>query len=64
MLIVLKIVDHYYLDYKKKWKFYYAFFTFYILNKKVTNRILENFAGDNVNENNIEKDKNILIFII
>ena len=49
----LWITITFYLDYKKKWKFYYAFFTYYILNKKVSNRILENFSGVNVNENDI-----------
>lgn len=42
-----------YLDYKKKWKFYYAWFTLYILNKKIKNRILDNFQGLQVNENDI-----------
>lgn len=32
-----------YLDYKKKWKFYYAWFTLYIQNKKLKNKILDNF---------------------
>ncbi|CAD8107864.1 unnamed protein product [Paramecium primaurelia] len=42
-----------YLEYKKKWKFYYAWFTLYILNKKIKNRILDNFQGFQVNENDI-----------
>lgn len=42
-----------YLDYKKKWKFYYAWYTLYILNKKIQTRILDNFQGTNVNENDI-----------
>jgi hypothetical protein len=49
----LWISVHSYLDYKKKWKFYYAWFTMYILNKKIKNRILENFSGTSVNENDI-----------
>ena len=42
-----------YLEYKKKWKFYYAWFTMYILNKKVKNIILENFSGTSLNVNDI-----------
>ncbi|CAD8121761.1 unnamed protein product [Paramecium sonneborni] len=42
-----------YLEFKKKWKFYYAWFTLYILNKKIKNRILDNFQGFQVNENDI-----------
>lgn len=42
-----------FLDYKKKWKFYYAWYCLYILNKKVKLVILEKFSGTNVNENDI-----------
>ncbi|CAD8103477.1 unnamed protein product [Paramecium sonneborni] len=42
-----------YLDFKKKWKFYYAWFTLYIQNKKLKNKILDNFQGLSVNENDI-----------
>ncbi|CAK58161.1 unnamed protein product (macronuclear) [Paramecium tetraurelia] len=42
-----------YLEFKKKWKFYYAWFTLYVLNKKIKNRILDNFQGFQVNENDI-----------
>ncbi|CAD8068730.1 unnamed protein product [Paramecium sonneborni] len=42
-----------YLDFKKKWKFYYAWFTLYIENKKLKNKILDNFQGLSVNENDI-----------
>ena len=42
-----------YLDFKKKWKFYYAWFTLYLLNKKIKARLMDNFSGMNINENDI-----------
>ncbi|EGR29365.1 hypothetical protein IMG5_156920 [Ichthyophthirius multifiliis] len=43
-----------YLDYRKKWKFYFAWYILYILNKKVKISLIEKFSGiNNVNETDI-----------
>ena len=42
-----------FLVYKKKWKFYYAWYYLYILNKKIKMNFIEMFSGTNVNENEI-----------
>ncbi|KAL4499680.1 hypothetical protein ABPG72_017220 [Tetrahymena utriculariae] len=44
----------YYLDYRKKWRFYYCWYYLYILNKKIKVSMLERFSGiNNINENEV-----------
>ena len=43
-----------YLDYRKKWRFYFAWYILFILNKKVKLSLIEKFEGlNNINENDI-----------
>ncbi|EAR94555.2 transmembrane protein, putative (macronuclear) [Tetrahymena thermophila SB210] len=42
-----------YLNYRKKWRFYYAWYYLYILNQKVLLSLLEKFTGTFVNENEV-----------
>ncbi len=42
-----------FLNFRKKWTFYYAWYQLYILNKKVKMYILEKFLSTKINENDI-----------
>ncbi|KAL4500954.1 hypothetical protein ABPG73_013692 [Tetrahymena malaccensis] len=42
-----------YLNYRKKWRFYYAWYYLYILNQKVLLQLLEKFTGTFINENEV-----------
>ena len=43
-----------YLDYRKKWRFYFAWYVLFILNKKVKLSLIEKFEGlNNIDENDI-----------
>jgi len=42
-----------YLNYREKWRFYFAWYTLYILNQKVSVALMEKFSGNQVNENEV-----------
>ncbi|KAL4476170.1 hypothetical protein ABPG74_009903 [Tetrahymena malaccensis] len=51
----------YYLDYRKKWRFYYCWYYLYILNKKIKVSMLERFSGiNNINENEVFSEELIM----